>query len=328
MKRALALCLCLATPLHAGVPEVVNDHVLPGTAAFADATRALADTARQDCTTTAVQPAFHDAFDAWLGISHLAFGPVEDDGRGLAIAFWPDTRGLGNAAVAQLVANEDAAVDDPAEFAEVSVAARGFFALEQLLYDEKYAGYAADSYTCRLVAATAADLSRMADEIDAAWRGTQAPLMLSAGEAGNPRYFSEQEAQQQLYTALQAALEFDADARLKRPLGSFDRPRPLRAEARRSGRSLRNVTLSLQALEDLSEALADAPIPQTHAAFATALEVAADLDDPVFAGVAEPGSRLKVEILQQRIDAIAATVAGEIGAQLGVTEGFNSADGD
>lgn len=328
MIRPLVLLLCLASPLQAGVREAVEDHALPAFAGFTAGARALADTAAQDCTAEAVRPAFHAAFDAWLGASHLSFGPVEQQGRNLAIAFWPDTRGMVPAALARLIADEDAAVDDPDAFAEVSVAARGLFALEHLLYDPAYEGYADGSYTCRLVAATATDLARMAAEVETEWRETEAPLLLDPAGSADRRYLSEKEVQQQFYTALQAALEFDADTRIARPLGTFDRPRPTRAEARRSGRSLRNVTLSLEALRDLARALSDQPIPVTEAAFATALETAADLDDPVFAGVEDPAGRLKVEILQQRIDAVAAAVAGEIGDQLGVTEGFNSADGD
>lgn len=328
MIRPLALLLCLAAPAQAGVRDVVKDHALPAFARFTEGAEALSDAARSDCTAEAVRPAFHAAFDAWLGAAHLTFGPLEQEGRGLAIAFWPDTRGMVPSALARLIADEDAAVDDPAEFAEVSVAARGLFALDHLLYDADHAGYTAESYTCRLVTAIAADLGRMAREVEAEWQETEAPLLLNPGQAGDRRYLSEKEVQQQLYTALQTALEFDADVRIARPLGTFDRPRPARAEARRSGRSLRNVVLSLEALRDLARALSDQPIPATEDAFATALEAAAALDDPVFAGVEDPAGRLKVEILKQRIDAVSAAVAGEIGAALGVTQGFNSADGD
>lgn len=328
MIRPLVLLLCLASPLQAGVKEAVEDHALPAFAGFTKGTQALADTAAQDCTAEAVRPAYQAAFDSWLGASHLSFGPIEQKGRNLAIAFWPDTRAMVPAAVARLMADEDKAVEDPEAFAEVSVAARGLFALEHLLYDPEYAGYTADSYTCRLVAAISGDLARMAAEIETEWRETEAPLLLDPTGSANRRYLSEKEVQQQFYTALQAALEFDADSRIARPLGTFDRPRPNRAEARRSGRSLRNVTLSLDALRDLARKLSDQPIPVTEAAFDAALEKAAELDDPVFASVEDPSGRLKVEILKQRIDAVAEAVAGEIGEQLGVTEGFNSADGD
>ena len=52
------------------------------------------------------------------------------------------------------------------------------------------------------------------------------------------------------------------------------------------------------------------------------------LDDPIFAGVAFPQPRLKVEILQQSVDTIRTTVRNALGPTLGVAEGFNALDGD
>ncbi|CUH75345.1 imelysin family protein [Tropicibacter naphthalenivorans] len=319
--RLPLLFTVLAAPAFAGVPEVVSDHIQPGFAQFAQATQALAEAAGADCT--AIEAPYQSAFDAWMGVSHLAFGPLEQGGRNLAVSFWPDTRGMVPKTVAKLIADEDAAALDPAAFAEVSVAGRGLYALETVLQEP----YAQGSYTCTYAAAVADDLARVAREVQADWQAYGA-LLLDAGAEGNATYLSEKEAATAIYTALMTGLEFTSDTRIGRPLGTFDRPRPKRAEAWRSGRSLRNVTLSLQALRDLARALAGGEIPVTEAAFADALSVAADLDDPIFAGVADPMGRLRVEILQQRVDLVRDAVAGEIGTPLGLAAGFNSADGD
>jgi len=316
-----------STSARAGVPEALTEHVLPGFQTFAVQARALAVNATADCTAAGVRPSFHNTFDAWMGVSHLGFGPLDTDGRGLAIAFWPDKRGMVGSTVAALLRNEDSAVGNADQFSEVSVAGRGLMALERLLFDPDYAEYGRDSYTCRLVQALAVDLSRMAAATTADWQ-EQARLMQTAGQAGNVVYLSEDEPAQQLYTALLSGLEWTADQRLGRPMGSFERPRPERAEARRSGRSLRNVLLNLRALEHLAEALAEGPLPVSEAAFTDAIIQAEDLDDPVFAGVADPSGRLKVEILQQRVRAAQEAAKVEIGRQLGVSVGFNSADGD
>lgn len=317
-----------AAPLSAGVPEVVANHALPATERFAKAANALADAAAGDCTAPALRPAYHAAFDAWLGLAHLHFGPVEDQGRVLAIAFWPDKKGMVAATVNRLVAAEDPVADDPEGFAEVSVAGRGLFALERLLFEDPLSGYGAGDYACRLTRAVATDLARMADDIDAEWRANFAPLILTAGQAGNARFLSEKEAQQLLYTALVTGLDFNADQRLGRPLGTFDAPRPTRAEARRSERSLRNIVVSLMALQDFASALADGPIPATDAAFATAIAKAEALNDPTLERVADPQGRFETEIVQQLIQQIAAAVANEIGVPLGVSAGFNASDGD
>jgi hypothetical protein len=110
-------------------------------------------------------------------------------------------------------------------------------------------------------------------------------------------------------------------------LGTFDKPRPERAEARLSGRSQRNVVLSLQALRGLAASLS----PQattTLAAFDRAIALAEGLSDPVFAGVDDPQARLKVEILQQAVQGARDAALAELAPSLGVDIGFNSADGD
>lgn len=325
-----AFALGLAAPCQAGVKEAVEGYVLPATGAFAGAAEALAQEARDNCLPGAGMVAAYDkAFDAWLQIAHLRFGPLEVDGRVNAIAFWPDKKGFTPRMLAGLIADADPIVDQPDEFHELSVAARGFFALERLLYDPQFAGYGEAEYSCRLVQAISADLARMAAEIDSDWRTEAAPLLMSAGAPGNSTYLSQGEATRVLYTALLTGLEFNADQRLGRPLGTFERPRPARAEARRSGRSLRNVEASILGLRALARSLmAPETMPVTEAGFADVLDHIAALQDPVLAGVEDPSGRLKVEILQQRIRAVQVDVQGEIGAHFGLTAGFNSADGD
>lgn len=325
MKSALAPILaCLALPALADVDRVIDAHILPGYAGFAEETADLADGA-QSCDRAAIQPAWNAAFDAWMKVSHLRLGPIEQDGRILAVAFWPDTRGATPSALQGLIADEDRIIETPEGTAQLSIAARGVFALEYLLYDPQFAG---GGYTCTLIAALSGDLNRIAGEVDAGWRDGFAETLRSAGEAGNPTYLSEREAKQALFTALTTGLEFDANQRLGRPMGSFERPRPARAEALRSGRSLENLRLSLIALHDLASKLADNPIPQSDAAFAHALGLIDDLNDPVFASVETPQGRLKLEVLQQAVRAARAAVLTEIGPSLGVSAGFNSADGD
>lgn len=318
----LALALVAARPAAADVPEAITDHALPAFAAFAEATAALDAAARADCAPGALRPAFHAAFDAWLGVSHLTLGPLEDQGLALAIAFWPDPKGLGQKALTVLTAAGDPAVLEPEVFAQQSVAVRGVFTLERLLYTEPQ-----DPFRCALAQSVAADLATSATLAEAGWRDGFAQTLLTAGQPGNTRYLTPAEARQALFTALMAGMEFTADSRLGRPLGSFDRPRPERAEAVPSGRSLRNVTLSLAALRALAVALVP-DSPATQAAFDRSLALAAGLDDPVFPGVSDPAQRLRIEILQQAVTAIRVSAVTEIGGALGVGAGFNAADGD
>ncbi|MEZ5797358.1 MAG: imelysin family protein [Paracoccaceae bacterium] len=324
MKPALSLiCLSLlAGPALADYPETLSDHILPGYAAFAQATAALDQAAQADCAPEALRPAWNAAFDAWLGVAHLQFGPVEDHGHRLAIAFWPDPKALGWKQQKALLTADPAKLE-PEAFAEQSVAARGLFGLERLLYPTE--DLPADP--CPLIRATAHDLATMAAGVNAAWVGGYGDLLLTAGEPGNTTYLSRPEVRQALFTQLAAGLEFLSDSRLGRPLGQPAKPAPEKAEARASGRSLRNVVLALMAMRQMVETLTP-DVPRTLAAFDHAIEVAQGLDDPVFAGVTDPAQRLKVEILQQAVQRLREVVLEELAPELDVGIGFNAADGD
>jgi uncharacterized protein len=317
--RALFAALFLATPAAADVAKAVTDHIRPGYADFAETAHAFA--AINSCDPETLRPAFHAAYDGWMRVAHLNLGPSEEDGRALALHFWPDPKRLGWKAQRALLTGDPATLA-PDSFAQQSVAARGLPALERLLYPAEE--LPADP--CPLIHATADDMARLADELAAAW-GPFGELLLTAGQPGNTRYLTEDEAKQALFTQLVTSIEFVADSRIGRPLGAFDKPNPERAEARASERSLRNVVLSLQALHDFALTL-HPESPRTAAAFDHAILLAKTLQDPVFAGVTNPESRLKVEILQQAVRAARTAAIEEIAPALGVTLGFNAMDGD
>ncbi|WP_366141844.1 imelysin family protein [uncultured Tateyamaria sp.] len=322
MRFALILPF-LALPAFADVQTALDDHILPGYTRLADETAKLAEAAQADCTPDALQPAFHAAYDAWISISHIHFGPLEDQAVTLTMSFWPDPKNSTGKALARLTTAADPIVDQPEAFGDVSAAAQGFTALERMLYDPQPDA----DYACRLTQAIATGLAQKSDSLNAAWPAF-ADQMLSAGTGGNARFQSDMEAQRALYTALSAGLEFLHDQRLGRPLGTFDRPRPSRAEARRSERSLRHIELQLAALERLAAAMTNADLGATSAAFAEARARADALEDPALQGVADAEQRFKVEVLQQAVRAVQVAVIDEIGTPLGVTAGFNALDGD
>lgn len=323
LTRAAFLALLLATPAAADVAEAVDDVITPAYDRLARATADLDAAAQRDCSAQAMQAPFQDVWDAWAGIDFLRLGPVEDEGRSLAMAFWPDPKSSGLRTQQALIDGDPAVITDPVRFAQVSVAARGLAGLERLIYPSRLAG--GDTVLCALRRATAADLSRMARDVAADWPAYGA-LLQDPGDS-NPAYLTADEARQALFTQLVTGLASLADTRLGRPMGTFQKPRPERAEAVAAGRSLRNVALSLEGMRDLAMAL-HPDSPQTRAAFDHALTLARELNDPVLAGVSNPLGRLKVEILQQAVQATQVAVETEIGAALGVSTGFNAKDGD
>lgn len=327
--KHLAACLValtLATPTWADVDQALQRHILPGFEGFADAAQALQKTAAQDCRADAVAPAYQTTFDAWMTIADLRLGPSETGA--LSIAFWPDKRGFTQRSLSQFIADQDPAAFDPALYSQVSIAARGLFALEMLIFDPDFADYGPDSYSCALVRAVSVDLADQAVALDRAWQQDFAATLRSAGAPGNTTYLDQSEALRALYTQLLSGLEFTADQRLGRPMGTFQQPRPSRAEAWRSGRSLRNVLLSVDAAQALAHRLTDADLPETDAAAARIHALAERIDDPGFQNLTQPQARLHAEQLQQAVRAMQEAIEAEIGTPLGIAAGFNSQDGD
>ncbi|MGR1582902.1 imelysin family protein [Thalassobius sp. S69A] len=339
MARPVSLAISLAISLPAlaeadpAPPEAeraVQEHILPGFSALADSTARLSDMAAQNCDPAepALRSAWGAAFDDWIEVSHLRFGPTETENRAFAMGFWPDGRSKTPKSLTRLIADQDPIITTPEGIASLSIAARGFYALEYLLYDARYQENT--GYACALTQALSADLAATAGAMARDWANSYAQLMLTPGSEYSP-YQSADEVRQELFKALATGLQFTSDTRLGRPLGTFDKPRPKRAEAWRSGRALHHVIVSLQTLRALALILSendDRLSADVARAFDQALAQALALEDPVFAGVDDPAQRLKIEILKQTIDTIREQQLANIGAKLGVAAGFNALDGD
>ena len=317
MKLAIAFILApVFVAADSRVREVLDDHILPRFAALSVATSALAEA--QNCD---IMDKWNTAAAAWIAVSHLRFGPSEAENRAFALAFWPDPRGSTPKSLVDLLADDDPVIVD------ASVAGRGFYAMEFLLFD---LAFSEANGRCDLVAALARDAHTTVQEIEKDWQNRYAELMRNTG---NDTYRNDTEALQELYKSLTSGLDFTASMRLGRPLGTFDRPRPLRAEMRRSAQSLNNIAVSLRSLEELAFILsADEPDAAIGIKFNEAMsawnsvESLEGSDD--LSVVTVHTSRLKVETLQQRIFDIRVFLSENLGPELGVIEGFNSLDGD
>ncbi|MBV7410954.1 imelysin family protein [Maritimibacter sp. DP1N21-5] len=325
MIRTTLAAFLIATSAQAGVDEALDEVIHPGLDNFAATAQEFAGAAQESCLPANLTIPYDGLMQSWMRVGDLRIGPSEHGA--LSIAFWPDTRGFTDKTLSRLIADEDPVVNDPAAMTDLSIAARGLFALDMLLFDPEFSDYDTGSYTCRLVTALAEDLSAQAVALADDWTSFEDTLR-SAGASGNVTYLSEDEATRAIYTQILTSLEFTADTRLGRPLGEVTRPRPARAEAWRSNRSLPNVVTSVQAAVALAEALSDDPLPQTQAALEGFLDAASKVTDPGFQDIDDPSARLLLEITEQRVDALRQAIEVEVGAPMGLTPGFNSSDGD
>lgn len=319
-----AVTVLLGTVVYADVDGAARQVIGPAYARFAEAAAAMDQAAQADCSASSLQPPYQAAWDAWAAIDYFQLGPVETDGRALAVSFWPDKKSSGQRAQQALIDADAPVIDDPAGFATISVAARGLSGMGRLLYPPGVTGD--EAVLCRLRRATAADLARTAAAIDGDWPAF-ATLLTTAGAPDNSRYLTEDEALQALYTQLITGLDHLAQVRLGRPIGTADKPRPDAAEARLAGRSLRNVALSLAGLRDLAMAIHPAAT-DARTAFDHAITLAETLDDPVFDAVATPEGRERALELERAVLSAKLAVETDIGGALGLSVGFNSKDGD
>lgn len=330
LSLVFMICAQTAGADQALVNQSIDQHILPTFDALAENTATLKEVAAIHCESerAELQLAFAEAFDAWVRASHIRVGPSEEDDRAFALAFWPDTKGFTSKSLNALIRDADPIVFKPEEFSTLSIAARGFYAMEFLLHDSEIQTEKTAEYRCDLARAIASEIHRNAMAIKWGWQSYQDSLRIP--EPGGP-YKSETEALQEVFKTLNTGLQFTSQARLGRPLGTFERPRPRRAEARRSARSARHVELSLRSTYDLAMILAqhEPQIAQNlELAYQRAFGLMRDLNDPDFAGVTDPMGRFRVEILQQAVERIREVAIMELAPALGVSAGFNALDGD
>jgi len=139
---------------------------------------------------------------------------------------------------------------------------------------------------------------------------------------------TKKEAAQSYLTSIISALEFIETARIARPMGTLDRPRPKRAETWRSDRPLRNITVSLKTVEQLVVDLADGQAPIAMEELSVTLKFLPSIDDKSLQSITKTSVRFKVESLLQMVLSINEAATEELILHLGVTTGFNALDGD
>lgn len=343
IRATLIFCLTVIAPLSpaaarpftpnygAIIDRSIDDFILPGFARLSAATSDLNDAAgRCGDDEARIRAAYHAAFDAWMGVSHIRLGPSEDNNAAFAIAFWPDPKGFTAKSLNKLISARDPIVTDPEAFHEVSIASRGFFALERLLFQPAFKD-PAGGYRCALIAAITLDLQNLSAAIEAGWRNSYADELRGKGD--QMPFGDDKEAVRALYSTMKTGAEFTMTARLDRPLGSNEQPRPKRAEAWRSDRSNRNVVLSITALSQMFETAFAPDLPEEAAAiirseFHRVQSLAEGLSKPLPEEAIDPLGRGRVTTLRFSIEELIEQLEGLLRPSLALSLSFNTLDGD
>lgn len=340
---------------------IVEGHIVPRYQLLAQSTTALDAQLQRLCSGPTevvlglVRSRLVSALDAWNGISHIRFGPVETDQRWYRMQFWPDKRGTGQRQLRQLLADQDAAVLGTEALVRQSAAVQGFNALEMLLFPEDevtvtdFGTADAPSYRCLLAAAIGRNLAEMAKAIQSEWTRGDRPyrdLLLDPQRAGGPsdnpvgpQLTDSRAVSTELLRSLNAAAQVIVELKLSEPLGpNLEGAHRRKAESWRSRRSLANVCTNLRALDHLyatgfalllresqDSAQVDRELTQDLTeAVSTCLQISpTTLDDPP-----KPEQRGTLEGLRTLAASIRTRTGAPLADALQLNLGFNSLDGD
>ncbi|MBA4743019.1 MAG: imelysin family protein [Azoarcus sp.] len=327
--------------------ELVDAQVVPGYGRLADSAAALHARAARYCSDEAsldeVREAWGTAFDAWQGVQHLRFGPIELFMRGMRMQFWPDPRNSVGGTLDEVLAKAGPALLEEGGFDELTVPAQGFPAIEYLIHGD---ALTPGGYACGLLRTIAGGIADMAADTLETWVGGDKSWREGIAHAGDGKlhYQNDQEVTQDFFKAMHGALELVAEHKLVRPLGaSLETAKPKLAESWRSGRSLDNIRVNLAAAEAMylgrvedggfsrvvREVAGDAKLDDLlRRAFKQTRGTADSIEMPLSRAIVDPTERAKLAKLAREASALKALLAQRLTAALGIPLGFNSMDGD
>mgnify|MGYP001792614221 CR=1 FL=1 len=340
------------TNMQAITRGMIEGHILPSYAALIDAAGAqqmAVDALCEAPSQTAldeVRTAFSDLVIAWSAVEFIRFGPAREDNRFEKLFFWPDRNGRGLGQVQGAIANADPTVTERDSLQGKSVALQGLMALDFTLFGTGSEALATDDETathrCAYAEAIAAAIASTSEAVLNDWSGNDgyAALMLSPGPE-NPIYRTEGESLQELLRSMSEQLQIMHDAKIVRVAGeALADARYRRAPFWRSGQTLPTIIANAEAMLALNEAgqFADL-LPEQSQRFAgtarfelrqvvsrlQALEESGDTLETLLAGEDTHGRYAGAALPLSG----ALRIIGDVyPAELGLTIGFNSLDGD
>lgn len=331
---------------------LVDQHIVPRYEQLAAATARLDERSRVLCAApdperlVAVREQFQLTMDAWMGVQHVRFGPVDLYLRYNRFQLWPDKHNTAERQLSKALADQDHSQLTEDKFPFASVALQGLSAYERLAFDgaddiARFGAAGQPGYPCELLEAVAHNLSRMAADIVQEWTAAKPSyreIVLEA-EQGNSYFASSEEFSARMLNNLYTALQFIVDQKLMLPMGSGPADaNPRRAESWRSGRSLRNIILNLEAAESLYmtgySALLAADKEKSELdrdirrSFAQALQAARAIPVSLDQALQTPARRPSLERLLAATSELKRLLGGSLPTALGLSLGFNSLDGD
>lgn len=357
---AVAMLTCSSYPVvgHAAQSgsgnlgaSLVEGYIQPATQRFSQSAADMTAAMKQYCEGRApkdeerVRTHFGELVQAWAGVEFLRFGPLVEDNRFERIFFWPDPRGTVQRRTQAVLAKAAPTLPEADALHANSVAVQGLPSLEYALFGGKDAllgsgsgGDAAD-YRCAYATAVAANLTRLAGEIEQAW-GDQGQMSQQFRQPGpdNPLYRNATEVTAEAVKAMSGGLHYIRDAKLLAALGgSPEKAKQTSAPLWRSGETLEVVAAGMRAIGEFYRA---ADLAETFDEKDRWLALVVTTGTERMAGQLEPLTMPLAQALEQpepratlvstvvELNEMKEMIDGQVASALGVRVGFNALDGD
>lgn len=287
-----------------------------------------------------LRAAYNTTADAWARAQLIKTGPLSLFLRYERFAYWPEARNVTQRMLDALIASNDPKELAPEMLVRDSVAAQGLTALERLLYDGDNSAQLLKApgrpgeWRTQIGQGIARNMASIARDVVAEWTapdGVRAAI--AANKAWKTIFANTPEAASLLLTELVTAFRLMHDVKLLPVMGaSPDVARPRVAEAWRSGRSQRNLKLNLESAQAMTSIWAEG-VPAGHRTkldtlYAAALKATDAVPADLGEAAADARRRPLVKSARAGIKAVQVEIAATLPADLGITLGFNSLDGD
>lgn len=329
------------------ITALTDKLVVPAYTRLAEESGNLSDALNSYCAAQSansrlnVESQFHATMDAWQRAQIIQFGPIYENKGPARFQFWPDKRGTGQRQLRQVLNNQDETVLPSGALAEKSVALGDLQALEYVLFNDPAVTTAQDSFACHYAVAIAHNQEAQAAEVVQMWAGNNGyrEQVLSAAE-GTDVFFDEKEAASRFLNDMAGAIDVVRLQKLDRPMGlTITSARPKRTENWRSQRSLRNIRLNIESVQQfltVKDGFGDLLISIGKETTATATQelvsqILADIaafDQPLSMLVEDPAARSDLESLLTKLRSLQSLIREQLAQDLGLVPGFNATDGD
>ncbi len=345
----LATATSAQTDLGAITRGMIEGHILPSYAALVGVAdqqvveiQALCD----DPSAAALERVrfrFADLVEAWSAVEFIRFGPARENNAYERLFFWPDRNGRGLNQVQGVIASEDESVTSVDSLQGKSVALQGLLSLDYVLFGTGSETLAeGNDHRCAYASSITGAIAATSAAVSDGWTGDDgyAALMLNPGP-NNALYRTESEALQEILRAMAEQLQIAHDAKLVRVVGTApSEARYRRAPFWRSGQSLPSLIANAEAMLSLNEVgQFGVLLPDQSQRFAGTAKFELGQVISRLGALVDTGADLEALVTSDdthgRVASVALPLAGAIRivgevypAELGLTMGFNSLDGD